>query len=116
MTTTKKEFETFKQEFIRWQNTFGLTQYRVCFEHRFLSDAYAIIDINEPGKLATVVMCNKVTLDDKAGWKGPEIHAKHEAIHLLLHRLYWLGTTRCINCGDLEEEWESLVRRLEKVL
>jgi hypothetical protein len=42
--------------------------------------------------------------------------AKHEAIHLLLNRIAWLGESRYISSEVLTDEAERLVRILEKNL
>ena len=114
MKTSKAYFERFKTEFLRWRDLLGLTQYRIVFHHIKMEDHYAGLKINEKGKLAEVSLCtviNNLAVDD-----GPEAHAKHEAIHLLIHRLGWLGGCRYITDDDLEEECEAVVTRLEKVL
>ena len=111
MKTTKADFNLFKKAFIAWQYKLGLTQYDAYFEHVFLKGLYAQIYIDQMGKSCTV------RLNKEAGpVYSPKDHAKHEAIHLLLSRLSWLAQARYIENHDIEEEEESLVRRLEKVL
>jgi len=93
-----------------------LTQYGVSFYHEYLTDNYAEININEKGKIAIVSLTTEIEGRSLISDPGPESLAKHEAIHLLLHRLRWLGEARYIERSDLDEEWEALARRLEKVL
>ncbi len=114
MKTSKAYFNRFMAEFLRWQQLLGLTQYRIVFHHRKLDGNYAVMEVKERGKLAQVSLCTAI--EDPAVDEGPEAHAKHEAIHLLIHRLSWLGGSRYITDDDLDEECESLVTRLEKVL
>jgi len=115
MKISKAYFERFKTEFLRWQKELGLTQYSIAFFHEKL-DEYARIIINEKGKTANVFLNTELNGRTLEADEGPESHAKHEAIHLLLDRLIWLGESRYIERSDLEEEWEAIVVRLEKVL
>jgi len=114
MKTTKADFKLFKETFLMWQQRLGLTQYDTYFQHMELDGKYAEICIDHLGKVATV----RLNIDSAN--EGPQmdvrIHARHEAIHLLLSRLSWLGQARYIETQDLEEEEEAIVRRLEKVL
>ncbi len=109
-------FKRFKDSFLQWQTKFGLTEYRVYFLQEHLDGAYAQLRTNIEGKLAHVVLSTewdeKCTLLDD----GPEEHAKHEVIHLLLARLVWLADHRYIGSGDADEEDEAIVGRLARVL
>ena len=114
MKTSKAYFEKFKAEFLRWRDVFGLTQYRIDFILKEMKDDYACIQIWEKEKIATVMLTT--VIKNKQLDSGPEAHAKHEAIHLLIHRLGWLGGSRYITDDELDEEAEAIVTRLEKVL
>ena len=118
MKIPKTHSERFKKEFNRWVTLFGLTQYRVVFYFEKDKEAYASIDVNEEGKLALVYFTNEIHNQNKNDYRNnpPETHAKHEAIHLLTHRLRWLGGCRYIHSTELNEEYEAVVTRLEKVL
>ena len=113
---SKAYFKRFCASFKEWQSKFGLTQYDVSFYHQELDNQVAKIRIIESGKIACVYLTTELCDEDLVCDDGSEVHAKHEVIHLLLHRLLWLGESRYIERTDLEEEWEALVRRLEKVL
>ena len=54
---------------------------------------------------------NSETVDE-----GPEKHALHEALHLLLHRVGWLGEQRWTGSDEISNEQEALVNRLIKAL
>ena len=113
---SKAYFKRFCASFEEWQRKLGLTQYEVRFHHKCEKGYFAQITIQESQKAADVYLMTEnegksIEIDE-----GPESHAKHEAIHLLLHRLVWLGQARYVERDDLDEEWEALVRRLEKVL
>jgi hypothetical protein len=117
MRTSKAYFNRFKKEFLRWQKELGLTQYSIAFYHEKLEKGeYAKISINENGKTADVFLNTELDGRTLEADEGPESNAKHEAIHLLLNRLCWLGDSRYIESSAITEEWEALVVRLEKVL
>jgi hypothetical protein len=115
MQTTKKDFKRFRDEFNRWVQILGLNDYKIYFDHRRLDDVFANIVIDERGKVATVTMTKELS-PVNAEVFFPEEHAKHEAIHLLLNKLFWLGTCRYVRDAELQDEWERLVRVLEKAL
>lgn len=114
MKVTKAYYERFKVSFLEWQTKLGLSQYDVFFHQSCLKDDFAQMIIKELAKVVSVHLAT-VIKNPKTD-PGPESHAKHEAIHLLLNRLSWLGDARCIEPTDIDEECEALVRRLEKVL
>ncbi len=116
MKTSKKYFERFKTEFLRWQQLFGLTQYRIDFFHEKLNCRYAEMTIWEAEKAAKVTLSTEISKSSVMVDEGPEAHAKHEVIHLLINRLSWLGSCRYITDDDLGEECEAVVTRLGKVL
>jgi len=116
MNVSKAYFNRFKKSFLEWQQKLGLTQYRISFFHERLEGNYASVTIDELGKHAKVSLTTKLSGRDLKVDEGPEAHGKHEAIHLLLYRLVWLGGARYIENNDLQEEWEACVVRLEKLL
>lgn len=116
MKVSKAYFNRFKKAFLYWQREFGLTQYEISFFQKYLKYSYSEIKIKEIGKIADVFLTTKISGLDKEADIGPEENAKHEAIHLLLYRLVWLGSARYIEQTDINEEWEAIVRRLEKVI
>jgi hypothetical protein len=112
---TQTYFNRFKRDFLFWQKELGLTQYEISFFLGVENPKHsAEIRVHEVGKAADVYLASTLLPADFAG--GPEVLAKHECIHLLLHRMRWLGECRFIETSDLQEEGEALVRRLEKVL
>ncbi len=117
MKTSKAYFERFKTEFLRWRDLLGLTQYTISFYKDKLEDEdYAQIKISESKKWADVILNAEIKGSTLTADEGPEAHAKHEVLHLLLNRMVWLGSARYIESSDLNEEWEAIVTRLEKVL
>jgi hypothetical protein len=116
MKTSKAYFNRFRKEFQRWQGLLGLTQYRVYFEHKPLNGAWARLYVQEQDKVATATLTTEVARADVGSDDGPEAHAKHEAIHLLLHRMEFLGQERYTASDEIHDEAEAIVNRLERVL
>ena len=106
--TTKKDFDLFKRECRRWQKIFGLTGWRLGFEHRELEDNYAELSSNINGRTAVATL-NLVYHEDL----DVKISAKHEMLHLLLARMYHLGLVRFVEEAAWSEASEEAVRRLE---
>jgi len=111
MKTTKKQFEQFQAEFLKWVDKFGLKQYKIYFDHAKLNDNYAEIHTEQIAKHARVKMCKDA--DDSF---DPASSAKHEAIHLLLAKLSYMAECRFLSNSEVSDEEESIVRILEKVL
>ena len=116
MKVSKDNFERFKKEFIKWQKLLGLTQYRIDFFHEKLKNSYAEIYGDEMKKAFRVSLTTELDKDSSKVDGGPEKHARHEVLHLLIHRMKWLGQTRYIENLDLDEEGEAIVVRLENAI
>lgn len=114
--TSKTDFERFKKAFLKYVKLFGLTGYRVTFHHIPLDDDYARLQTNEESKSAEVQLTSRFDSAAKKAYSGPKGEAKHEALHLLINRLVWLGRCRFVKPDDFYEEEEKLVRTLEKVI
>jgi L-rhamnose mutarotase len=115
MKVSQRHFKKFQAEFNLWVERIGLKDYRIFFKHEGRNE-FASVEVDEDAKHA--VVCFAAELVDKYDQQllDPARSAKHEAIHLLLHRLVWLGQCRYVRPDDFAEEWERLVRILEKVL
>lgn len=116
MKTTKKEFEIFKREFMRWVKKLELGEYRIDFFLDSLDDSFSEITMNHMGRAAQVSLSDNISKRDRKAGHSIKSHAKHEAIHLLIGRLGWLGADRYIREGELYEEQEKIVRKLEVIL
>ena len=110
--TTKADFNRFKKEFNRLVPILGINGYRIDFEHKVLENSYAEVCINQMGHSCTVMYALNV-VDDLMGL--PEEHAKHEAIHVLLSKLAFLGEERYTGSSEIDDEIERLVRILERL-
>lgn len=110
--TTKAMFNRFKREFNRLVPILGIIGYKFYFRHE-KNDNYAEVFIHEPGRAVTVIygLC-PFNIDATT----PESNAKHEAIHVLLHRLGWLGEQRYTGSDEIEHESEKIVVILERLI
>ena len=114
--TSKAEFNRFKKEFLRWMEILGLKGYMLYFYHKDLDGCYAEIEINESGAVAQVSYALEISVSDLLGGVTPENNAKHEALHLLLHKLCYLGAERWTGSSEIRNEAEKVVCVLEKTL
>lgn len=114
--TTKAEFNRFKKEFNYWIEQFGLKGYHVYFFHEKLDGNYAESKVNEQGKVVCITYGLELSKIDRQVGEGPEADAKHEAIHVLLHRIGFLGRERWTASDEICDEEERLVIILEKIL
>jgi len=115
MKTTKDEFRRFQKSFLFWMGKLHC-DYRIYFLHEPVKDGFASIYTNEGGKCATVRFA---TFLDKANYAvrpSPELLGKHEALHLFLNRLSWLGEERYTAGDEIKHEEHRLIRVLESVL
>ena len=113
--TTKKEFEEFKRGFNETVEILGLKGYQIYFFHEDLKkESFADITIDQEGMIASA----RFNLVDRG-----RIHVEHtpygsgvhEALHLLMARLYDLTTSRYVNREEIIEAEHDIVRRLEKL-
>ena len=110
-----RELVTFKREFERYQNLFGLTGYKIYFEHVPLNDNFAQINCNQHDMCAAVRLNSEPHPAIKSH-SNPKRSAKHEAIHLMLNKITDLATQRYIKQGEIYEAEEELVYKLENLI
>lgn len=111
MVKTSKDFKNFQRYFLEYQKLFGLTGYTVYFKYEPLEEAFASISVNQTDMVATVRLNSKLLNKDKP-YKNIRKSAKHEALHLLLHRLEALATYRYSTEAEIIEACEELVHKL----
>jgi len=108
------DFDTFKKHFKKYQQLFGLTGYKVYFKYEPIDDdCFADITIIE--RVATVRLNKSLPLKHNP-FRDVEQSAKHEAIHLLIHRLEYLARCRYLFRDDIDEATEELVVKLEDLI
>jgi hypothetical protein len=111
MKTTKQQFDRFCDVFNGYMVEFGLTQYRVSFEHVDIDGCYADITADSQNCVATVRLNKNV--DE---WVDLESVALHECLHLLLAELTGLARCRFVSEDGLERAEEGCIRRLQRVI
>ena len=113
--TASRDFEAFQREFTRYQKLFGLTGYRVYFEHRPLKDNFAELECDQVTRVALVSLNSALPDKDKAH-RSPKMSAKHEAIHLMLRKLADCGRYRYTSSDEITEACEEIVIKLEGLI
>lgn len=96
---TKRDFNKFKKCFKAEQKRLNLAQYTTTFKLVKIPDAWAFIEADAEGCIATV------SVSSTAEWTDEMIRttALHEALHLSLAGLREIALRRCIN----EDEWHN---------
>src|SRR3989304_4995264 len=107
---TSEEFVVFCDEFTKWQHYLSLDCYKVYFKHEKFEDSFAEIEINQCSMVATVRLNSEIPDTDRP-FADPKMHAKHEAIHLLLGRVEAGARERYCSPDEISEAVEELVRR-----
>ena len=115
MRTTRAQFEAFKRAFTKWQMKFGLTQFRVTFEHGYVEGGWAEIAVDQLGGVASVTFAAEIE-DHIEEPPDPAAIGLHEAIELLLSPLRWLAQCRYVMPDEIALETHRIVRRLENIL
>ena len=109
------DFKLFQQEFKNWQYKFGLTSYTVYFKHEPIDTRFAQIVVDYDNQVATVSLNSEFPKEIEP-FKDIKISAKHEAIHLLLWQLEWIGKCRYVQPEEFTIACEGLVNKLEELI
>ena len=115
MKTTQAQFEQFKKSFLHWQKELGMMEYAASFQHAPMKDSFALIQIDHEGRRCEVALndhCDGVSVDSL----NPDLHGKHEAVHLFLSRITSLAHSRYVIRRELDDAEEGAVRVLERLL
>ena len=112
---SSKDFAEFKKTFMKYQQLFGCTGYKIFFEREKLKNDCANITIRDECRIATVKLDSALPEREKKD-QPIELLAKHEAIHLLLARYVHYAESRYVNEEQVIEAEEELVRKLEKLI
>ena len=113
--TTQAQFRAFCAECLRLQSKFGLTEWKLYFLHEPLDGNFAEIHTDHDGMVATLKITSEMDRDDYPMF-DPREHAMHEMCHLLSGELHATGSMRWGAQREIDEAWERLTRRLEKLL
>lgn len=109
------DFERFQKAYKKYQQMFGLTGYKVYFKYEPVDARFADTTINNADRVVTVRLNSALPKTD-IQHKHVTLSAKHEAIHLLLDHLESLALSRYVKDGEIAEEVESLVFKLEDLI
>jgi len=113
MKKENKDFTLFKKTFEHYQKLFGLGGYKVYFKYEPLEGCYASISTNQEDMVTTVSLDSS---DKDKKFRNVKQSAKHEALHLLLHRIEDIGENRFARKGELYEACEEAVHKLENLI
>lgn len=117
MKTTKKQFELFKSECLKWIKEFELSGWRFDFYLEELTEAQASVTRDYDGCVVTVRLDKEIKIDDDGDYNQVIIEsAKHEMIHAMLGNLSALAVSRYIQRDEIYKAEEELVRKLEKII
>jgi hypothetical protein len=115
MKTTKKDFQTFKVDFLKWTSKFGLADIHFDFVHTECTN-YAQV-VGDHNQKSYVVFLSKDFTDMIEIPKGfIKYIAYHEACECLLYRLRTIAMNREFNPEELDSEVHTVINRLEKLL
>lgn len=120
MKLTKKHFDLFKSECLKWIDGFELNNWEIYFSWQEKEEFRATTKSKLSGYVATIFLSRDWEFQEALEGTNLENEikksAKHEIIHLLLARLSTNGAVRFISLDDCQESEEELVRKLEKII
>lgn len=109
------DFMLFQSEFKKWQQKFSLTNFTVYFIYEPIGARFAQIEVDYDNQVATVWLNSELSKDNEP-FKDIKIGAKHEALHLLLWQLEWIGKCRYVQPEEFVVATEGLVNKLEDLV
>lgn len=116
MKTTRKDFEEFKRNCLKWQNKLGITNWSIYFEHCPAKGTYAKTHWNTVQMAATIQFATY--WDSTRPKNSYEIDklALHEVVHVLLAPLVSEAEYRYTSLDAIESAEHSIVRSLENLI
>lgn len=116
MKTTKKDFDYFKVQCLKWQNKLGIINWAVHFDHKSLEDVYAKTAWKTQDMMAVVQL--NTTWDKLRPKNNKELDrlALHEMMHVLLAPLVSEAEWRYASQDGIDTAEHSIVRSLENIL
>lgn len=117
MKPTKKHFEIFKKECLKWIDRLELNGWEIQFGWTEKEGVFSSLGGKLIGRTVTFFLCkdwsNTITPLTESNIRKT---AKHEVIHLLLLRFTINAVSRYVTSDELEEAEEEIVRKLEKII
>lgn len=114
--STRKDFGQFKAEFLRCVDLLNLNDWLITFKFEPLDNSYAMIETWSDRFSASVTFNSETIGDHGVDAFNPKRHARHEAGHLFLARMQYIGRQRYVRPDDFEEESERMCRVMERIL
>lgn len=116
MKTTKRDFEFFRVECIKWQENLGLINWAFHFKHTHTKDAYATTAWKTQDRMAVIRFCT--SWDDTRPKNDVELKrlALHEVLHVLLAPLISEAQWRYTSEDAIDTAEHAIVRTLENFL
>lgn len=119
--TTKRHYELFKQECLKWINIFGMSDWEVYFCHKKVAadqkkeGILAYCSLDNVSRYATFYL-HKDWEDDIVTDKEIKKTAFHEVMELLLGQINCLASERFVTEKQIEEAVHSIIRTFENVV
>lgn len=114
MKTTKKHYRIFREECQKLAKKFGLSDWKIYFEHASIPGNRANCTWDIEGYVCTIRLGKDWnTVPTKRGAKAAAIH---EVLHIVTARLGSLARCRYISKEEIEIEEERLAHILQRVI
>lgn len=113
-TLSNEDFETFKKEFIKWVDIFGLRGWDITFKFEKLNNIYGSCTSNIVGRCATIALNNTMTKEQYSTHQVKKT-AFHECCELFLARINGLANYRHTTEDEITEEIHNIIRTMEYI-
>ena len=114
--TTKKDFQIFKKECVKWLQVFGLKGWEIHYSHEKIKLEWsASCSYNFTGRVATLTL-NTERDEDYYNTKDIKKDAFHEVCEVFLARISVLAESRYIAETDIKEEAHAIIQTLGNIL
>lgn len=115
MKTTKQDFDKFKSFVLEWQNTLGLTDWHIYFNHTKLDNSFADTACSASGR-GVMIRFSTSWEDRPVVDKELRECALHECLHIVTAELLNEARARFADEYTLEAAEHSVVTRLTNVI
>jgi hypothetical protein len=113
--TTKRHFEEFQREAVKWAEAFGLHRVELYVFHENDGDNLAWANFNANGQSATIGL-GKVWNDYRPTIDRVRRSAFHEVMEIFLFQARRIAQHRYVTSDEIDEEWHRIIRTLETVV
>ena len=116
MKVTKDQFLEFKEEFDFQMEKLGLVGWDRMFEQENDEDNFATIEADRFRRLAVINVAPIIEDKTSSEHFNPTYYGIHEAVHLLLTRIWSMAMDRFVKEDEIKEEIENLTVTITKNL